>query len=69
MAKVIGFDDNAKSRVTCSGRKLDPGCGAIVEYTKADMRSYSGTDYGGGSDGMEWVDCPNCRKRIVLRSW
>lgn len=50
-------------RVSCRG------CGARLEYVPNDVKSYSGTDYGGGPDGMEWVDCPKCGKRAVIRSW
>ncbi len=44
-------------------------CGARLEYTPNDVKTYSGTDYSGGPDGMDWVDCPNCNKRAVIRSW
>lgn len=44
-------------------------CGAILEYVKKDVKSYSGTDYGGGPDGMDWVDCPKCGGKAVIRSW
>jgi DNA-directed RNA polymerase subunit RPC12/RpoP len=63
MAKVIGFDDNLKKRVSCKN------CSAIILYVKNDVKSYSGTDYGGGPDGHEWVDCPNCGKKAIIRSW
>lgn len=69
MATVVGQDETAKSRFTCSGTKTDPGCGAIVEYDRSDIKKYSGTDYSGGSDGREWVDCPRCGKGYTLRSW
>lgn len=69
MATVIGYDDTAKSRVTCKSRTQKPGCGAIIEYTRLDVKSYSGTDYGGGSDGREWIECPGCGQDITLRSW
>ena len=44
-------------------------CGCTVAYTKKDIKCYSGTDYGGGPDGREWIVCPNCREDITLRSW
>lgn len=69
MAQIIGYDDSAKQRFTCTGTKTEPGCGAIVEYTKSDIKRYSGRDISGGPDGCEWVDCPGCGKRKVLRSW
>lgn len=44
-------------------------CGVKVEYLPIDIKSRHGTDYGGGPDGAEWVDCPKCQKQIVLKSW
>lgn len=69
MASVVGYDESAKTRVTCKARSSRPGCGAIIEYTRQDVKSYSGTDYSGGSDGSEWIDCPGCGQQIILRSW
>jgi len=63
MAKVVGKDNAAVKRVTCRE------CASIIEYTQHEVKSVHGTDYGGGPDGMEWVDCPNCGKRAVIRSW
>jgi hypothetical protein len=69
MVTVVGWDESAKSRKTCKGTSTNPGCGAIVEYDKNDIKEYNGTDYSGGPDGQRWVDCPNCKKRLVLESW
>lgn len=69
MATVIGFDKNEKHTFTCGGNAYKPGCGAVVVYNQHDIHYYSGKDYSGGPDGMEWVDCPNCSKRYILRSW
>lgn len=66
MAKVVGFDDSVKKKVTCRGTK---GCGAIIEYFPGEVKSKHGTDYGGGSDGMEYLFCPNCGEKAVIRSW
>lgn len=63
MAKVVGFDESVKRRATCYE------CAAIVEYTKGEIQTHNGIDYSGGSDGMEYVKCPNCSEPIVLRSW
>jgi uncharacterized C2H2 Zn-finger protein len=69
MAQIIGYDQSVKSRFTCKGTSIDPGCGAIVEYTKSDIRKYHGTDYGGGTDGEVYVLCPGCNRKFILRSW
>jgi uncharacterized C2H2 Zn-finger protein len=63
MARVVGFDEAKKLRVTCDN------CTAIVEYTKSEVREVNGTDYSGGADGCEYIFCPNCGKRLILRSW
>ena len=44
-------------------------CGATLSYTPNEVHSYSGTDYSGGPDGKEWVDCPNCNQAAIIRSW
>lgn len=63
MVKVVGKDETAVKRVTCRG------CASILEYTLSEVKEVNGTDYGGGPDGMEWVDCPHCGGKAVLRSW
>jgi hypothetical protein len=49
--------------------KVCPHCGATLEYVPNDVQSYHGTDYGGGPDGCTWIDCANCSKQIILKSW
>jgi len=44
-------------------------CGVKVAYTPKDVKSYHGTDMGGGPDGCEWVVCPNCKEHITINSW
>ena len=44
-------------------------CGATLSYTPNEVRSVHGTDIGGGPDGQEWIDCPNCTKKAIIRSW
>lgn len=63
MVKVVGYNDAAVKRMTCKG------CAAILEYTPSEVKRIDGHDYSGGSDGIEYVDCPNCGNRAVIRSW
>jgi hypothetical protein len=64
MAKVVGTNPSAVKQITCWN------CAAIVEYTKGEVRNlWSGTDYGGGSDGADGFNCPNCGKEIHTRRW
>jgi len=63
--KVISTepDESVVKKVICKN------CGATLEYVPNDVKSYHGTDYSGGPDGQEWVDCPNCDKKAIIRSW
>jgi hypothetical protein len=56
-------DQSVVKRIICKS------CGATLEYVPNDVQIYSGTDRGGGPDGEEWVDCPNCTKKVTIRSW
>lgn len=69
MATVVGYDNSAKSRITCKSSSYRIGCGAIVEYSRLDVKEYRGTDYSGGADGRDWIVCPGCGAEIVLKSW
>lgn len=44
-------------------------CGVTLEYVPNDVKSCHGTDYSGGPDGHEWVDCPKCNRKAIIRSW
>lgn len=50
-------------------QKICRHCGVKLEYVPNDVKTYSGRDYSGGSDGHEWIDCPNCNKKVILSSW
>lgn len=56
-------DKSVVKRIVCKN------CGAKLEYLPVDVKSRHGTDYGGGPDGAEWVDCPKCNQPAVIRSW
>lgn len=56
-------DPKVTKRISCCH------CGTRLEYVPADVKTRHGTDYGGGPDGAEWVDCPKCGKQAVIRSW
>jgi ribosomal protein S27AE len=65
MVKIIkkAPHKDVKKQVVCGE------CGATLEYVPNEVKSYSGTDKSGGPDGCEWVNCPNCSKRAIIRSW
>ncbi len=56
-------DPEVVKRVTCGK------CGTRLEYVPNDVKRRDGTDYSGGADGEEWVDCPKCGKKAIIRSW
>lgn len=58
MAKVVKIDKTKMKRVTHSS------CGAVVEYFENEVQSFIRTDYGGGSDMVYYIVCPNCGKQI-----
>lgn len=63
MARVVEEIPVQYKRVLCQN------CGRTIEYVQAEVKSYHGTDYGGGPDGREWIVCPHCGKDITLKSW
>lgn len=68
MVKVIkkGSEDPAPEvvkEIVCGN------CASTLEYVPKDVKNYSGTDYGGGPDGREWIDCPECNAQVTIRSW
>lgn len=56
-------DPAVVKQVSCNG------CGARLEYVPNDVKERHGTDYGGGPDGAEWINCANCGKQVILKSW
>jgi len=44
-------------------------CGATLEYTPADVQSYTHHDYGGGSDVVCYIPCPQCQNKQTVRSF
>ena len=46
-----------------------PNCAAVIEYTTSEVKERHGKDYSGGSDGCEYIKCPDCSKEIILKSW
>lgn len=63
MATVVGEDKTVVSRCTCKS------CAAIVEYSRIEVQEVRRKDYAGGSDGIQYIYCPRCHSKIVLKSW
>ena len=43
------------------------GCGATLEYVPNEVKSYVSRDYGGGTDVINHITCPNCNKEVTVR--
>jgi hypothetical protein len=56
-------DQSVVKRVVCRN------CGATLEYVPKDVHRWDGTDMGGGPDGEEWINCPECKEKVIIRSW
>ena len=63
MVEIVGRDVLVMKQCTCRN------CGSILRYGKQDIREYHGKDYSGGPDGQEWIMCPGCLQKVIIRSW
>ena len=63
MPTVVGKDSSVMKRAVCRQ------CASIVEYAPIEVKSVNGKDYSGGPDGYDFIDCPCCNSKIILRSW
>jgi hypothetical protein len=41
-------------------------CGAKIGYYPNEVKSYVYEDYGGGSEVVYYIDCPNCGKKVEV---
>jgi uncharacterized protein with PIN domain len=55
-------DKSVVKRVVCKY------CGVKLEYVSNDVKQKNYTDISGTSDTYYWIDCPNCKKGITVRS-
>lgn len=45
-------------------------CGVTIEYVPKDVRNlWTGTDYGGGPDGADGFNCPECNELVHTSRW
>lgn len=57
--EIVGIDETRYKFVTCGN------CARRLKYTNFDKNSYVDYDYGGGSDRIEYIICPNCDQRVT----
>jgi|JI9StandDraft_1071089.scaffolds.fasta_scaffold694515_2 RNase P subunit RPR2 len=63
MVTVVGRDESKVKRVTCRG------CASVLEYKQSEVQSRHGRDISGCADGEDYVICPDCGGRAVIRAW
>ncbi len=63
MVRIVGESKEVFKKAVCRN------CAAELEYTPSEVKARHGKDYSGGADGQEWIDCPRCGKKVILRSW
>ena len=61
--KIIGKDNKINKRATCGE------CSSIIEYVPIEMKSYVHHDYGGGSDTIYYIDCPQCGNKVTVKRY
>jgi hypothetical protein len=49
-------------------RRVCGTCGATLEFVPLDIQSYQHTDMGGGTDAVKYVECPQCKNRVILEA-
>ena len=62
MAKVIGFDPKLMKQCTCRN------CAAIIEYSLTEVKKHIHHDYGGGSEMVYTITCPNCGNNVTVKA-
>jgi len=64
MAHSLGLNEAALRKTTCQH------CAHLIAYAPKEVRNlWSGTDYGGGPDGADGFNCPNCSNEVIVRRW
>jgi DNA-directed RNA polymerase subunit RPC12/RpoP len=65
MVKVIDETPDPKivKQISCQA------CGVRLEYVPIEILTRSGHDYSGGPDGEDYIICPKCKSKVIIRSW
>lgn len=62
MARVIKIDDSHEKQVT------HKECGAVIGYFQHEVqKGHIHKDYGGGSEQMYFIICPNCGDEVYVK--
>lgn len=63
MVTVVGLDTSKILRITCKC------CAAILEYLPIEVQKRTYKDYGGGTNVVEYIQCPQCKKEVIIKEW
>lgn len=44
-------------------------CGVTLQFYPVDIQQHKSVDYTGDPCGHDYIKCPNCEHKIVLKSW
>lgn len=58
MVQVIGKDESQVLECTCRS------CASRLRYTRSEVQSFMHTDYGGGTDRVNYIVCPTCGSQV-----
>jgi len=64
MARVIEVKVKSVEKIV-----VHKDCGAKIGYYQNEVKSYTHHDYGGGSDEVYYVVCPNCGENIIVKGY
>jgi len=44
-------------------------CGCSIGYIYSDIKTETYTDYTGGKDTTDYILCPKCSMKLIVRAW
>lgn len=61
MPRLIEIDKSQEKIVT------HKDCGAKIGYFQSEVKNFVHHDYGGGSDLVYFIICPNCGEKVYVK--
>ena len=44
-------------------------CGCTLQYVPRDVKERIEHDYGGGSERIRYIECPECVEQVTVKGW
>jgi len=63
MVKIVALEPDKSVVKEC----ICQNCGETLAYVPNDLKEDYSSDYTGSKDYFNYIECPNCNKRIILR--